>query len=81
MREIANISMMILPNGEPGVKLSAGDDFLDVSPLARVTLLIAAVQLCGAAIVAICEDNPDDAIDIEEMMDCMSIIPSVQSVN
>lgn len=81
MREVANISMMILPNGDPGVKISAEPDFLDMSPLARVTLLIAAVHLCGAAIVAICEDNPDEAMDIEEMMDCMSIIPSANSVN
>lgn len=81
MREVATISMLILANGDPGVKMSAGSDFMDVTPLERISLLMAAAKLCGAAMVAICEDNPNDKIDLEEILNFLTIIPSNQSVN
>lgn len=81
MREVASIAMLILGNGDPGVRLSAGDDFMDLGPSARVALLMAVVQLCGAAMVSICADNPDEGIDLEEIMEAMTISPSSQGIN
>lgn len=81
MREVATIGLLVLPNDEPGVQFSAGDSFMEIPPVARVSLLLAAIQLCGAAISAICEDNPDERIDLIELMDALTIIPSNQAMN
>lgn len=81
MKEIASISLLVLKNGEPGVRLSAGDEFMEAAPVDRVSLLVAAIQLCGAAITAICDDNPDDKAEIMEVMESMTIAPSGQAIN
>lgn len=81
MKEVATIGLLILPGGEPGVRFNGGDGLMDVPPITRVALLIAAIQLCGAAITAICDDHPDDFLDIESMMDAITIMPSSQALN
>jgi hypothetical protein len=81
VKEVANIHLVLLPNGEPGVRFQGAPGFEEVPVMMRVALLIASIQLCGAAINAICEDNPDDVIDVEAMMNAISITPSPLSVN
>ena len=81
MQEVATIGLMLLPNGEPGVRFNGTYEFNDAPTVVRVALLIAAIQLCGAAITAICEENPDDSPDVDKMMNAITIIPSNQSVN
>ena len=81
MQEVATIGLLVLRDDEPGVRLSAGDEFMALSPVARISLLMAAIQLCGAAIGAICDDNPNESIDLMEMMDAMSINPSDHTMN
>lgn len=81
MKEIANISLLVLSNGEPGVKLTAGNEFMDAAPMDRASFLVAAIQLCGAAITAICNDNPDDKAEIMEAMESMTIAPAGQAIN
>lgn len=81
MKEVATIGLILLPNGEPGVRFNGTPEFGEGPTLLRIALLIAAIQLCGAAINAICEENPDDCPDVEAMMNAVSIIPSPMSVN
>lgn len=81
MREVATIGLMMLPNGDPGVRFNGSLYFGDVPVVTKIALLIAAIQLCGAAINSICEENPDDNVDIEAMMNAVTITPSAQSVN
>ena len=81
MQEVATIGLMMLPGGEPGVRFSGTYEFNDAPTIVRVAQLIAAIQLCGAAITAICEENPDDSPDVDKMMNAITIIPSNQSVN
>lgn len=81
MQEVATIGLIVLPNGEPGVKFSGSEQFANIPTITKIALLIAAVQLCSAAIISICEDNPDDEVDIDAMMEAVTIYPSRQSVN
>ncbi len=81
MQAVATIGLMILPGGEPGVRFNGTYEFSGAPTVVRVALLIAAIQLCGAAITAICEENPDDSPDVDELMSAITIIPSAQSVN
>jgi len=81
VKEVASISMLILPNGEPGVRLSASPEFLGATAAQRATLLCAAIQLCGAAVAALYNDYPDEMDDITEVMENMAIAPSDQLVN
>lgn len=60
----------------PGVKLTALQEFMDMTPVQRAVMIGAVVQLCGAAIDAIISDNPDDADVIREVLDNLSIEPS-----
>lgn len=60
----------------PGVKLTALQEFMDMTPVQRAVMIGAVVQLCGAAINAIISDNPDDAEVIREVLDNLSIEPS-----
>jgi hypothetical protein len=60
----------------PGVKLTALQEFMDMTPVQRAVMIGAVVQLCGAAIDAIISDNPDDAEVIREVLDNLSIEPS-----
>ena len=81
MQEVATIGLMLLPNGEPGVRFNGTHEFGEAPTVVRVALLIAAIQLCGAAITAICDDNPDDSPDVDALMNAITIMPSNQSVN
>lgn len=81
MKEVASISMLILSNGEPGVKLSASPEFTEATAAQRVTLLCAAIQLCGAAVAALYNDHPDEMDEIAEVMENMAIAPSNQVYN
>jgi len=81
VQEVATIGLIVLPSGEPGVRFNGSIQFAEAPVITRIALLIAAIQLCGAAINSICEDNPDDSVDIEAMMNAVTIIPSAQSVN
>lgn len=78
---VAQIDMMVLPSRSPGVSLAAERAFGDLSPAQRCILLAAAIQLCAAAISAICEDYPEDRDEIEEHMKALSIEPSLSSLN
>ena len=59
----------------PGVKLSAAQEFMDLPPLHRAVMMASVMHLCGVAIDAILHDHPDDAIDICDMLQNMSIRP------
>ena len=60
----------------PGVKLTALQEFMDMPPLQRAVMMGAVIHLCGAAIDAIISDNPDDAMEIREVLEHLSIEPS-----
>lgn len=60
----------------PGVKLTALQEFMDLTPLQRAVMIGAVIHLCGAAIDAIIHDNPDDAGTIREVLENLSIEPS-----
>lgn len=81
MRDVATITLMLTESDDPGVSISAKREFVDMEPLEQITLLIAAVKLCGSAITAIITDNPDEDIDLEEMMENMDIRVSDRELN
>lgn len=60
----------------PGVKLTALQEFMDMTPLQRAVMIGAVIHLCGAAIDAIINDNPNDAGEIREVLDALIIEPS-----
>lgn len=74
---LARIDILRLTSeAAPGVKLTALQEFMDMTPVQRAVMIGAVVQLCGAAIDAIISDNPDDAEVIREVLDNLSIEPS-----
>jgi hypothetical protein len=78
---LARIDIMRLTQeAAPGVKLTALQEFMDATPLQRAVMLAAAIHLCGAAIDAIVSDNPDDADQIREMLEHISIEPSGENI-
>jgi hypothetical protein len=81
MKTVAAIEMLITDKDQPGVCITASDYFENMPPAHRVALLLAAVQLCGAAIAAISSDNPDDEEEIDAMMRGLSIHPDDQALN
>lgn len=81
MKIVAIVEMLINDKGQPGVRITADNEFNDLYPIERVGLLVAAVQLCGAAISAIVAENPDDESDIRELLDTVSIYPEDQALN
>ena len=64
----------------PGVKLTALQEFMDMPPLQRAVMMGAVIHLCGAAIDAIISDNPDDAMEIREVLEHLSIEPSGENI-
>ena len=72
---------MLMSGKQSGVRISAADAFLDLTSVERVALLVASIQLCGAAISAIITDNPDDEEDIKELLNVLSIHPEDQALN
>lgn len=81
VKEVASISLIILPDGKPGVKINAGPDFVEAGTLEKVSLLCAAIQLCGAAISAIYNDNPGEVEAIADLMASMTIMPTPMVYN
>ena len=81
MREMASVEMLLNQNDQPGVRISATDEFMELLPIQRVGLLIAAIQLCGVAISAVVSDNPDDEIEIRELLESVAISPMQQDLN
>lgn len=64
----------------PGVKLTALQEFMDMTPLQRAVMIGAVIHLCGAAIDAIISDNPNYAGEIREVLDALIIEPSGENV-
>jgi hypothetical protein len=81
MRDVATITLMLTDSDDPGVSISAKREFVEMEPLEQITMLIAAVKLCGSAITAIIMDNPDEDIDLEEMIESMDIRVADQELN
>jgi len=81
MRAVASVQMLITDKDNPGVRISASDEFMEMPAVQRVSLLVAAVQLCGAAIGAIVGDNPDEEIEIRELLEAVAIQPEDQALN
>jgi len=81
MITVAVVEMLINDKKQPGVRIAAMDEFMDMSPVERVGLLVAAVQLCGAAITAIAADNPEYDEEITEVMESLSIEPEDKALN
>lgn len=74
---LARIDILRLTSeAAPGVKLTALQEFLDMTPLQRAAMIGAVIHLCSAAIDAIISDNPDDAEIIRAMLEHLSIEPS-----
>ena len=73
MKKYAVINLMQTKTGMPSVKIDAEQCFMDLEPLERATLLHAAAQLCGIAIGAIIQDNPDDEDEIIERLEIMEL--------
>jgi hypothetical protein len=78
---LATVELLLNDSNQPGVRIAAQDEFLDMTPIERVGLLVAAVQLCGAAISAIAADNPDDQDEIRDILESVSIHPEDQALN
>lgn len=77
---LARIDILRLTSeAAPGVKLTALQEFMDLSPMQRAAMIGAVIHLCGAAIEAIISDNPDDAETIREMLEHLSIEPSKEN--
>lgn len=81
MQEMAVIRMLMLDNGSPGVQLHSEQAFMKLEPIERATLLNAALHLCVAAINAIAEDHPEDAEEIMDRLEEMSISPNPRVTN
>lgn len=78
---LARIDILRLEKGStPGVKLTALQEFLDMSPVHRAVMISAVIHLCGAALEAIINDNPDDADEIHKVLGQMSIEPSEHNI-
>ena len=60
----------------PGVKLTALQEFMDMTPMQRAVMMGAVIHLCGAAIDAIISDHPDEAGEIRAVLEHLSIEPS-----
>lgn len=74
---LARIDILKLSSdAAPGVKLTALQEFMDLTPIQRVVMMGAVIHLCGAAIDAIISDNPDDAGEIRAVLEHLSIEPS-----
>ena len=74
---LAKIEIMRLTEeAAPGVKLTALQEFMDMTPIQRAVMIGAAIHLCGAAIEAIINDAPDDADAIRSALSNMSLEPS-----
>lgn len=81
MRSLAVVRMMELPDGSPGVKIEASDEFMELEPVERATFFNAALQLCAVALDAIINDNPDYEDEIMDQIDAMEIQPSKKGMN
>ena len=81
MQELAVIRMIILDNGSPGVQLRSEQKFMDLKPIDRATLLNAALHLCVAAINAIADDHPEEADEIMDRLEEMSIDAVQRTMN
>lgn len=81
MQELAVIRMIILGNGSPGVQLRSEQAFMDLKPIDRATLLNAALHLCVAAINAIADDHPEEADEIMDRLEEMSIDAVQRTMN
>lgn len=81
MQEMAVIRMLMLDNGAPGVQLHSDKAFMELEPIERATLLNAALHLCVAAINAIADDHPEDAEEIMDRLEEMSISPNPRVTN
>lgn len=74
---LARIDILKLSSdAAPGVKLTALQEFMDMTPMQRAAMMGAVIHLCGAAIDAIISDNPDDAGEIRAVLEHLSIEPS-----
>lgn len=78
---VATIEILRFQSGQPGVRLCASDEFMDVSPVDRAILIAAAIQVCGAAIEAICQDYPNDQDEIREKLSAVMIEPQSRHLN
>jgi hypothetical protein len=70
---VARIDMFRFHDGDPGVRLSADQSFMDLDPVDRCTLLAAVMHLCTMSISAICADHPDSEDEIRERVEGLSI--------
>lgn len=78
---VATIEVLKLSSGQPGVRLSASEEFMEVSPVDRAILIAAVIQVCGAAIEAICHDHPNDQDEIREKLSAVMIEPQTRHLN
>ena len=78
---IAHIDIMSIMGGGTGVRLTSGDEFKNLPPVARAVLMAAAIQLCGLAIEAILEDHPEDQEEIRGILSAVSIEQKTQVMN
>jgi len=81
VRPIACIDFLEMPNGEPGVRLSATVKFMEMDVIEKCIYIAAAAQLCGASIDALCDDHPDIADEIRQRFVDISITPSPRGMN
>lgn len=73
---LAHIDILRMSNDTaPGVKLTALQEFKDMTPLQRAVMIAAVIHLCGAAIDAIINDHPDEARTIRDVLEHLSIEP------
>ena len=81
MKTVATIGLVMLPDGNPGVRFTGSEDFSTVPNVVQVAMLIAAMQLCMSAINSIYGDSPEDAGEIEQMLDSVTLIPHGEALN
>lgn len=81
MEKVASVDMLVEKNGRLGVQMMASDAFTDLTPVDRIGLLVAVIQLCGVGVSAIIADHPDDEAEISELLHRLSIDPEDQALN
>lgn len=81
MVPIGSIDFFLLEDGDPMVRLVVEAAFHDMPPVERVRFLVAISQVAFLASQEVAQQNPDDAEEITEMMQSVSIEPFNSMLN
>lgn len=81
MQEYARVNLLLNTDGTPCVQFESSERFASMEPLEKVTMVNAALQICGMIIQALMADHPDEADAMAARLDAMSLYPGVSRPN